>query len=970
MFVFRLSLFILISQTPLQMCQSVQRWQLYYCVFLAYRISFSIVVCVLIYFFHSNTINSMLICLFASLFIFVYLSIIMMHYFKIINPLQGSIDRTVKEMIKNDMVTDVKELEMFGSTVNEKTVSLFRHSNNESLWMRAFKSVNVKNMKYLLSIDPNIDVNEQDQENGCTAIIYASTKNNINAIKLLLSQPQIDVNKCDNDGYTALIYGVENECFEIIQLLLEAGADVNISPNDTGQSPIICCAIKNNINIAKLLLNESQINVNEYDKNGCSALLYGVKNGYFEMMKLLIESGADINQTEKCDNSIDNNETPLIIALEKNYIEMALWMLDNGIKYGLDTTTPKDSDAIPVRIHCWHTHNQDIVDKYEEFENENKNENSSNENYNYDWISGMRLLNELKNGHAVFACQMLRYSTNSGIKLNTSVTDKNGQTSWVYCWKSKNIELMAAYFQYHKKTNIKWNVYEMDWTKQNNALTFLFSTTLTIKKGSFKSPEEISLFEFVINQFIDDLLLCNQQNLSFEWPPRSFHHSILGWLFSPWSADNDGAMIQKWKKRMGEALPIITEAIVTILHKSTEFSKLEMKAIKTINNGRWVHFLEPSNSLKCIKSFIECNINANHPIKIAKIDQPMYNRGTILDLFVQMSHIQTDNELFPSKYEEMLKWLKYECTISPRKVIKFINSKTKMRQLSPLAHALSNNQYHLAKLILATFEYNVNVNEKYYRVRGEKSKSQLVRSATWLDIVRSKDAELIQLAIVALLNGNYNMNEISSLVNSSRNISIYSGTHDNTPLFWAVNNQLYLILQLMLTKKQNKKSNIKILNPSTTDTMQNSAWEYVTALPNIYKLLEMKENINDEKEMQIEYNIDNIDVPSMKLLIQEHKIDVNKRDSFDNQALFRICGIKYNKNNFDTQFDKQYQAIKLLIENNAKVYEKVNCGNETFVWRSLLLLIMNKKSKLSINDCASVKQYIYAKIFGENENTV
>ena len=71
--------------------------------------------------------------------------------------------------------------------------------------MRAFKSVNVKNMKYLLNIDPSINVNEQDKQTGQTPIIYASIKSNLNAVKLLLSQAQIDVNQCDNNGCSALL---------------------------------------------------------------------------------------------------------------------------------------------------------------------------------------------------------------------------------------------------------------------------------------------------------------------------------------------------------------------------------------------------------------------------------------------------------------------------------------------------------------------------------------------------------------------------------------------------------------------------------------------------------------------------------------------------------------------------------------------------------------------------------------------
>ena len=953
-------------------------------------------VCVLIYLFRVNTIDMSIIWIFASLFTFVYLSIIIMHYFKIINPLQGSIDRTVKEMIKNDMVKDVKELEMFGSPLNERKVSLFRHSNNESLWMRAFKSVNVENMKYLLNIDQNIDVNEQDQENGRTAIIYASIKNNINAIKLLLSQPQIDVNKCDNDGYTALIYGVENECFEIIQLLLEAGADVNISPNDTGQSPIICCAVNNSINIAKLLLNQEQINVNEYDKNGCSALLYGVKNGYFEMTKLLIESGADINQTEKWDGSIDNNETPLIIALKKKYIEIVLWMLDNGVEYGLDTSTPKDSEVLPVRVRCWHTQNQDIVDKYQEFENENKNENSPNENHNYDWITETRLWNELQDGNPFFGCQMIAYSTNSGIKLNTSVIDKNGQTLWVYCWKSKHVRLMTEYIRYHEINNTKWDIFEMDWENKNNALTYMFSKLIVSTNGSVSSDDELALLQKLINQFVNEFVLCANSSIQFKWPTKNHCGSILEWLFSQLNIEKHHFAIAAWKKKIGvRAFSIVCEAIAVILRNldidSDGFGKSEMTMVKTISKVRWMHFLQPSNSLKCIEYLVQCIIDPKHPIKVENILTLTNMYDTILVMFAQYPSLEEndDDEYFTNKCDELIKWLKYEYGRAESRddVVKFINRHSKQLKITPIAHAVANKHYYLAKLILNAFGYNVNLTVEYYHQDSQSNSTFSTRSrSTWLDIVESKEMELIQLAVAAFVNDENDesdcndsnrhmiMNDIFSSLSDRDCKSICCGIHDDTPLFWAVNNQLYPILHLMLNTKPQRKTNI--LDPLAADELKHSIWEYVTGLPNIYKLKELNNNnYTKDKQMRVanKYNIDNIDIESMKLLIEKHKINVNRCDSFGKQALYRVCSIEYDKNDFNNQFDTQYQAVKLLFENGAKIFKQRQLDDTVSnfnVWTTLLLQIMDKETKISINDRSQIRKHIAANVFDQSQRSV
>ena len=205
----------------------------------------SVAICVLIYLFHSNAIDNAFIFVlsFALLSLYVYSSVVTMHFVKIINPLHGSTDRTVRHLIQNDLIKDVKDLELFGSRVNKRKMSIFRHKNNESLWLRAFKSVNVKNMKYLLTIDPNIDINETDSKNNRTPLIYAAIKGNLNAVNLLLGVPIIDVNHCDNQEFNALMYAVKNQHFEIAQLLIESGSNVNQADSNGSYINDICCTM-------------------------------------------------------------------------------------------------------------------------------------------------------------------------------------------------------------------------------------------------------------------------------------------------------------------------------------------------------------------------------------------------------------------------------------------------------------------------------------------------------------------------------------------------------------------------------------------------------------------------------------------------------------------------------------------------------------------------------------------------------
>ena len=446
-----------ISQTPFQMCQSLNNWEKLYSLFLLYRIIFSIVVC-----FGVQHINATTLLILSLLCLIVYLSIIFFYYSKIIVSLQGSIDRTVKEMIKNDLVKEVKELEMFGSRVNKRKMSLFRHKNNETLWMRACKSVDIKNMKYLLTIDPNTDVNEFDTENNQTGIIFATIKGSIDAVKLLLKHPQINVNHCDIGGCNALLYSIQDGYFEITQLLLGLNADVNVTDYKNHHTPIMYALIKGDIKTAKLLLDNPNIDLNICDKNGCSALFYAIHNKHLEIATLIAESGANLNAVGDHDQT---HKTQLMIALEHGKNDVAKWMLHNGVQYGLDTSI-KDIYNNTAWIYCWN--DIAMVKLYVEYHTKNDiqldiNETDSNGQTLLTWS----LVRSQKNSIEY----LFEIGPSMGLKTNlidvgddNDDNNDNNNITWLTC--CDDITILILYVKYHIDHEIRININEIDSTGQ------------------------------------------------------------------------------------------------------------------------------------------------------------------------------------------------------------------------------------------------------------------------------------------------------------------------------------------------------------------------------------------------------------------------------------------------------------------------------------------------------------------------
>lgn len=88
-----------------------------------------------------------------------------------------------------------------------------------------------------LLIESGANVNAYcDEENGDTVLIGTSRWGKSEYVELLVKNGA-DVNAVNNDGETALIVALENECFKNAECLLQNGADASVRSND-GKSTV------------------------------------------------------------------------------------------------------------------------------------------------------------------------------------------------------------------------------------------------------------------------------------------------------------------------------------------------------------------------------------------------------------------------------------------------------------------------------------------------------------------------------------------------------------------------------------------------------------------------------------------------------------------------------------------------------------------------------------------------------------
>lgn len=163
-----------------------------------------------------------------------------------------------------------------------------------------------------------------------TPLITATIKDNTKVAEILL-KAGAKVNQCDADGATVLHYGVDRGSnIDLIKKLITAGADVNMC-NNLNESPLsLLTPYKDNYEDIMKILIENGANINSQNKFGSTILLNVLqKTGYrlIRPVTYLVEKGADINIVATKDKI-----TPLHRTIKNDHQEVAIYLIAKGAR--------------------------------------------------------------------------------------------------------------------------------------------------------------------------------------------------------------------------------------------------------------------------------------------------------------------------------------------------------------------------------------------------------------------------------------------------------------------------------------------------------------------------------------------------------------------------------------------------------------------------------------------------------------
>ncbi len=176
-----------------------------------------------------------------------------------------------------------------------------------------------------------------------------------------------DANFKEN-GRPLLSWAAQNGSAEIVQALIDSGADLNAA-DAIGHTALMRATDMDKRDVAAVLL-KAKADPNAESQNGDTALSLAIQSGYGDMVKLLVEGGADVNLSTKEGDSYvlaaaqsgnleivsilgaakaDMNRsnaayTPLIYAIEQGNKDLVSTLLKNGA----DPNARTNSGQIPL----------------------------------------------------------------------------------------------------------------------------------------------------------------------------------------------------------------------------------------------------------------------------------------------------------------------------------------------------------------------------------------------------------------------------------------------------------------------------------------------------------------------------------------------------------------------------------------------------------------------------------------------
>jgi len=206
----------------------------------------------------------------------------------------------------------------------------------------------IKCLEILLQFDERNSrycyLNSQDQY-GNTALMIAILEDKAGCVDLLI-QAGADVNQSNKDGNTALMCAARCGLNQILQALITAGAKLNPKYFSSGVSALMLAVSNNHLDCVRILIR-SGAQLNLQDNYQGTALMLAASYDYPDCMRILIRSGAQLNLQD------NRGKTALMLAAGNNHLDCVRILIQAGAQLNLQNNNGET--ALDYARYCWNS---------------------------------------------------------------------------------------------------------------------------------------------------------------------------------------------------------------------------------------------------------------------------------------------------------------------------------------------------------------------------------------------------------------------------------------------------------------------------------------------------------------------------------------------------------------------------------------------------------------------------------------
>jgi ankyrin repeat protein len=144
-----------------------------------------------------------------------------------------------------------------------------------------------------LLLDAGAPVEAKSSQNGRTSCHIAAQFNNHQFVEMLISKHKADVNAIADCGETPLIVAVENRAHDVVSVLINAKALLDVARRDGATA--LHLAVKNGHRTIANALVAAGANVNVLDAGGWTPCHFAIALSDSDLVRRLIDASADVN---------------------------------------------------------------------------------------------------------------------------------------------------------------------------------------------------------------------------------------------------------------------------------------------------------------------------------------------------------------------------------------------------------------------------------------------------------------------------------------------------------------------------------------------------------------------------------------------------------------------------------------------------------------------------------------------------